>query len=86
MSDNMYSWDILIPHRRSYSISNYYTAVRESFIQCGFSIRTQYGSTSGLPIANRFTVDHASAGAVSYWELRSGLVRFPDVRVNEVAV
>jgi hypothetical protein len=82
MNDVMYSWDVLIPGRGW----EYHVIVRDSFIQCGFSIRPSYSTRTGAALSSRFSVDHSSAGAVSYWELRSGLVRFPDVVVREVTL
>lgn len=82
IEDDIHSWDILVPGRGW----QYHNTVRESFADCGFSIRPCYSSRTGAAIGNRFTVDHSSPGAVSYWELRSGLVRFPDVVVREVVM
>ena len=83
MSDeSMYSWDILVPGRGW----GYHNTVRESFADCGFSIRPCYSSRTGAAMSSRFTVDHTSASAVSYWELRHGLVRFPDVVVRETVL
>lgn len=80
--DDIYSWDILVPGGGW----EYHNTVRESFADCGFSIRPCYSIRTGFAMSSRFTVDHTSAGAVSYWELRSGLVRFPDVVVREVVL
>lgn len=80
--DDIYSWDILVPGRGW----EYHNTVRDSFAECGFSIRLCYSSRTGAPLSSRFSVDHSSAGAVSYWELRSGLVKFPEVVVREVTL
>ena len=82
MKDEMYSWDVAVPGGGC----RYHAAVRLSFIDCGFSIRPVYSSRTGAAMSSRFSVDHHSPGAVTYWELRSGLVRFPDVVVREVAL
>ena len=80
MKDEMYSWDVII-HRAWL----YHTEVRHSFLECGFSIRPVYSDRTGAGVLNRFTVDHTSAGALTYWELRYGIARFPHVlTVREV--
>jgi hypothetical protein len=82
MNDEMYSWDVAVPGRGW----EYHYAVRDSFIDCGFSIRPVYSIRTGAVLSSRFTVDHTSAGAVTYWELRCGLIRFPEVTVRETVV
>lgn len=82
MNDDLYSWDVAVPGGGW----QYHAAVRDSFKDCGFSIRPVYSSRTGAAMSRRFTADHKSAGALTYWELRSGLVRFPDVIVRETVL
>lgn len=79
MSDDLYSWDVSVPGGGW----QHHHAVRDSFKECGFSTRDYFSARSGAPMSSRFTVDHTSPGAVTYWELRTGLVRFPDVIIRD---
>lgn len=82
MNDDLYSWDVTVAGRGW----EYHGLVRLSFIECGFSIRPVYSSRTGAAMSSRFTADHTSAGALTYWELRHGLVRFPEVTVRETVL
>lgn len=57
-------------------------AVRDSFVQTGFSVRPYFLDTGGESLT-RFYIDYTSAGLLTVWLIRYGML-YPTVEFNPV--